>query len=625
MNGIIYFELEGGTFTDPSFSSDFLRGEQGTKVEIDIPDPVMEGYYFVGWREKTKDGKYRVINKRLDPTDGRSYYYYPYGSDTFYAYFEPLVTINFNLTEGSEKGKLIAPELGSENFIENSLRGYATKSLFSDRYLPTADAKDMHLNFAYWYTEYPLLSSTDENGNEHYSLSTGSSKGEYPFDKSFSSDMQFPLDSSITLYAKWNPDPRITVHFNMIGKDDTFSFQAVNTIQPELTSMMKEEFGIDYSTLSDAYYYTDKEGTDYRFAGFYLDSQFTKPFHLNNNIYSNDIDLYLRWNKEVHITLDYGEGTKDGMHEIILDGYYEGDVIKEEDLEAYAPTKENADFLGYTKDGVDYRYNLPLRQDITLVAKYDDYPILTLQFDYPLGYPEGEKIEGMEIILRKDTDISSNLQSFESKITDESLVAKNYFYLETKDGKEKKIYINDYKMPQSSTTWKLTLDYKAKLILTTMANITGDYSELPDKTDKYFKSDTSLSEADFPDLKTDYYQEGNERPYLYNGLYSDKEMTKKITLPLFKASSHEERPIVQIYRKMTKAVSLSFQGEDGTILENRPYYVIPGDDVSDYLNEIQAIVGSNKKLYVKNDDGTESLLSTIMPEKDSVIIVRDAA
>ncbi len=625
MNGIIYFELEGGSFTDPSFASNFLRGEQGTKVEIEIPDPVKEGYYFVGWREKTKDGKYRVINKRLDSTDGNSYYYYPYGSDTFYAYFEPLVTIQFDLTQGKEEGKLIAPELGAENFTDNSLRGYATKSLFSNRYLPTADAKSMHLNFAYWYTEYPFVSSTDENGNEHYSLDSSSTKGEYPFDKSFSSNMQFPLDSTITLYAKWNPDPKITVHFNMEGKDDTYSFQAVDTIQPELTTLMKEEFNIDYSVNADAYYYTDTNEKKYRFAGFYLDESYSKPFHLDNNIYSNDIDLYLKWEKELFITLDYKEGTKDGKHQMVLDGYYENDILKEEDLKEYAPAKENADFLGYTRNGTDFRFNLPLHEDITLEAKYDDYPTLTLHYDYPIGYSEADKMEDTKLTLKKDSDIEDALNQFESGIQDESLVCKDYYHIETIDGKKKTIPVSEFKMPSSSMTWNLTLDYKAKLILKTMANISLDYEELSkEEVEKYFKKDSSLSESNFPDLKKEYKKENNERPYLFDGLYSDHGLTKSVFLPVFQSSSHTERPMLTIYRKMTKAILLSFEKEDGSKYTDS-LYVIPEAKLSDYLLEIEKIVGSNKKLYLKNDDGTETILSTLLPGKDSTIIVKSAS
>ena len=86
VTGRIYFDLDGGVFTDESFSTEMLVGDAGTPVEIKIPDPVKEGYYFVGWREKNSDGSYRQISKKLT-SDGTLSYFYPYGNDTFYAYF----------------------------------------------------------------------------------------------------------------------------------------------------------------------------------------------------------------------------------------------------------------------------------------------------------------------------------------------------------------------------------------------------------------------------------------------------------------------------------------------------------------------------------------------------------
>ena len=95
LTGRIYFDLNGGVFLDNSFSTNYLSGQSGTPVKVNIPDPYKEGYYFVGWREKTKEGSYREINKRR-AEDGSAYYYYPYGSDTFYAYFEPLLSQTIN-------------------------------------------------------------------------------------------------------------------------------------------------------------------------------------------------------------------------------------------------------------------------------------------------------------------------------------------------------------------------------------------------------------------------------------------------------------------------------------------------------------------------------------------------
>ena len=90
--GRINFVLNGGSFVSPAFSTEYLEGTAGERIEVEIPDCKKEGYFFVGWMEKDKNGKYRAIDKRISDDGKDSYYFYPYGSTTLYAYFEPLVS-----------------------------------------------------------------------------------------------------------------------------------------------------------------------------------------------------------------------------------------------------------------------------------------------------------------------------------------------------------------------------------------------------------------------------------------------------------------------------------------------------------------------------------------------------
>jgi hypothetical protein len=107
--GRIYFVTNDGTITDKNFSTDYLEGVSGTPIKIELPKVVKTGYYFVGWREKDSQGNYRAITK-LVAEDGSDYYYYPYGNDTLYAYFEPETTLHLRSLQGPECCLCLAQE-----------------------------------------------------------------------------------------------------------------------------------------------------------------------------------------------------------------------------------------------------------------------------------------------------------------------------------------------------------------------------------------------------------------------------------------------------------------------------------------------------------------------------------
>ena len=624
ISGTIYFELEGGKFTDESFSASYLTGEAGQPVLIDIPDPVKDGYFFVGWREKTTDGSYRVINKRLYE-NGNSYYYYPYGSDTFYAYFEPLVTIDFDLTQGNSEGKLIAPKYQSEHFSDHTLSGYASKSIPSTDYLPTADATSQHLNFQYWYLKYPLISSTDENKTIHYSLDTSQAEGEYRFDKAFEGSMAFLLDSNITLYAKWEADPSITVHFNMAGFED-YTFQAKDTATEELMALMNEKFDIDYNVTADNYYYTNSNDSEkYRFHGFYLNAEFTQIFSLDSSIGEGNFDLYLRWDKEISITFNYNGGTLNGESSHTIDtGYYGGDILGNLVLDDYRPTKEYASFISYQLNGKKFSFDrdaLP-NEDIELVATYDEYPTLYLKYDYPTTLDDSLKEEDKEYRFALGESLSSALTSFKSALAaHQELTPVNFYILDSSNEVRDFTLTN---MPDTNMTVYLKVNYTPIVHVATLANVTTDYETLADTDldtgyqanyDFYFQS--SFSQADL--TNTTSLIKKSDATYLFNGFYYDSALTNKVTFPLALNSSHDSIPELTLYRKMTKAITLTFK-EESTLATIGTLSVIPGGQTIDYASEIATLCGSYTSLIV--NDGTSAVLGNILPSSDCEILVK---
>lgn len=637
ISGHIDFVLEGGEFTDPDFQTSYLEGPAGTPIFVDIPDPVKEGYFFVGWREKDNNGAYREINKRLY-SDGKSYYYYPYGTDTFYAYFEPLTTLTFELgDEVSEASTLVAPVLGSSYFSGNKLSGYASKSLPSTSYLPTADGSADHLNFQYWYTEYPLVSSVDENDQKHYQIDTTQEKGEYRFDTSFGTDsMCFPIDSDVTLYAAWTADPTITVYFNIDGIEPV-SFQAKDSIAEELTSLMNEKLGIDFDTEADAYYYPS-DTKEKRFAGFYLDTEYKSLFALDSPISDESFSLYLKWENQVDVTLDYDGGTYNGeTSHTFSDIYYENDFLGSDLYDTYQPTKENASFLGYTLEGSSFSFDLdPLPgEDITLKAIYQDYPTLTLKYDFPDDYTgENASLTDGTIRAKAGDSLTSYLSAFESQITDTSLCFAGYYVL---NASSDEVDFTPTSMPYDDTTYYLRLNYKKPISIETYYNPSSDYVALSDSGTYSGYFGTSI--ADDGTVTQDLLQESTfsgytdaitvgDSTYLYDGTYYDSAFTNEVYFPLYGESSHSVISTLSLYRKMTKAITLSFYDYDTRTSLDKSLLVLPGHLLSEYDTALTSLLGSGySETYslIAEIDGSEVEIKTILPSVDTIIYLKTKA
>ena len=614
LTGRIYFDLNGGVFLDNSFSTNYLSGQSGTPVKVNIPDPYKEGYYFVGWREKTKEGAYREINKRR-AEDGNAYYYYPYGSDTFYAYFEPLVTYTFDLGISSEDGgSFVAPLYDATSFSNNKLNGYASKTIPNTDYLPTAVSNNTHLHFQYWYLEYPLVSSIDEQNLKHYSLDTTQEKGEYRFDKAFGTDyMSFLLDKDTTLYAKWEEDTTITVHFNMNDMED-YSFQGNTSIETELIDLMYEKFRINLNEEAEYYYYP-RQSKNFRFHGFYLDEEFTQPFPLNSSIASTDFDLYLSWEKRVTVTLDYngGEVSSESSH-TFSNTYYENDILGAELLEQFTPTRGDADFSYYTLEGVEFIFDrTPLPDhDITLVAQYNSYPSLTLHYDYPDNYL-GDKLNDFTYHIKSGSDITDVLDSFKAAVNAPSLSIEN-FYIKDADKKEPFSFVE---MPLNDLEAYLLLNYRSKYQVQTYYNPDTSYILLEDSTVVDYL-DSTLKEEDLASLKDRLNKE--DVIYLFDGFYSDDTLSKTLSLPLSTSTSHEQVNQLNLYRKMSKAIILTFYDYTTRDPLNLSLPILKGKRLVDYEGELHELLGDYQRLVI-DDGGVERTISSILPSSDTIVYV----
>ncbi len=621
--GKIIFDLSGGTWTDPTFSAEYLEGIAGTRVQVRIPEVQKPGYFFVGWREMNpKTKKYSDVATWQDET-GAKFFKYSYGTIVYHAYFEPLTTLKFHLTRAKDrKGALVAPLLGSENFDldQGVLNGYVSKKIASTSYLPSATGDNLH--FQYWYTKYPLIkkerpSSEDASLGEaydtHYVFDTSKDEGVYRFDEQFLDidKMEFPEaeTNSIDLYAFWKDDPKMTIHFNLPGIDDQ-TYYYPDKASDKLIEAVKDALNISFDTQS--YYPIDSK--KYRFEGLFLDSSFESPFYLESEDKREDFDIYLRWNRKVSIVLDPDGGVL--SDETVSGDWYVSDTLSSDFLAKHTPIRENAFFLRYEVKGKAFDPEAPIEEEmldendrLVLKACYDEYPLLTVSFDYPTGY-SGEKKDDVKRQVRPGEDISAFLEATRSEITDPVLSVGNYSCASSSLPRV---------MPKVSLSLSLRLDYRAKIKIISLYNPSGSYvqdeSLLPGQS--VLMQDTPMNLADFPGVNEAVVIA--DRKYLFHGYFQDTALTKEVEFPLYCSPSHTDQEVLTYYRKMTKAVRLSFfdlstgQEIDGTLS------VLPSASLEDYQSQLQALVGSYSHLYADAAKTIEIL--TLLPDSDCTLYV----
>lgn len=628
VEGTIFFDLDGGSFTDPTFNTTSLVGEAGTRINIQIPNAYKEGYYFVGWREKDSAGNYREITPKIDSETGEYYYVYPYGTDTLYAYFEPLVEIAFDLTDAvNRNGQLIAPTIDvDKSFSDGVLNGYANKTIPSEDYLPIASGDNLY--FSYWYTEYPLVRREEDN-TSHYYLDTAQPIGEYPFVEQFESGMVFPAvedSQQLVLKAKWQEYPRVTVHFNIDGySDESFQVERNATISKELEDLMLAKLDLDLTAAKDEYLFTSQDGNIYRFDGFFLDSSLTKQFNIDSSLSISDIDLYLKWSRQIEVTLDYDGGLFDNASSMSVVAY-EGDALGES-YDEIKPTKDNADFIGFYNGDVKFnfvRYQLPA-EDLTLVARYEEYPTLTFSYSYPEDYI-GDKETDLTFIFKENSDITSALEQARNFDSDDTLMVGEFYTLV---GGEKNSFTATI-MPEDDTIIYVELLYKPLINLITLFGKDDSYQTgeegltyLSKSIDHnaYLDEETVFTAGDSTySLKNDYVFE--DKIYLYDGLYADIGFSSRIELPYALSFSTDKRNEITLYRKMTEAIKLNFYMREGEelISMNKSLNVLPDKYLSDYIDDLQDLLGDFDHLEIKVGDVYQTI-TTFLPSVDSDILV----
>ena len=401
-----------------------------------------------------------------------------------------------------------------------------------------------------------------------------------------------------------------------------------------LIAQIKRDLGIDFGAEATGYRYYPVETKEHRFAGFYTDPAFKNPISLNSSIMDNDMDIYLKWDDHINVVLDYAGGMVNGLTSETFSDYYEGDILGTEFYDAHLPVKDSGDFLYFVdeKGGV-FNFIHPLPDtDLLLTAVYDDYPILSLNYDYPDNF-EGTRLENKSFVVKPGESIVSYLTDFEKALesvedTNNHLDATYFYSLDTQ-GKE--IVNINTDMPMENFTLNLKIFYQWSFKVKTFANLSadGNYTEVPNLTySQYFNMKDIV---DYDSLGVDFMGEQtlDGATYLYNGLYLDEASKVPVTdkdfdtlglaqLPLSVVNDNQESVVEKKFiRRLTKAITLTFK-ETGQ--EDKMMKIVPGSKLARYESAIQELLGNYTRLYVV-EEGVQKNIVTILPKEDMVVYV----
>lgn len=621
------------SFVDSTYNSYELKGPSGTKIENGLPDVKQEGYYFVGWREKDSKGNYREITELKDSDSNNSYFYYPYGTDTLYPYFEKEVKITF---DGGENSTIVALATTSTDFnsTDHTYSGYTNKAITSTSLLPTASKENAR--FQYWYTTKKIVKvNNTEGGGYHYTLDENSETGTYRFDEAFGANYMTFLDSDFTLYAYYEENPFVTINFGISGVQD-YVFQAYDeNIEQKIKNAIKASLNVEYT--NDVLYYP-KDNPTKKLAGIYLDNERTISTSLDIKVNNKNVSLFLSWNDKTSVTLNYNGGKVGDDTKKVLNDYYINDTIAEDVIENYVPTKENAKFIGWKlSDGTDF---IPGKTKVTknmeIIAQFSDNPVLTVNFVYPLNYPRTDWSvttkqfsagESVKSYLEDLVDIGG---TYASKL-DDDYESFGSVYQATNDTASKSlsemkfVEITDATMASSDTTYYIPVVVKEGVTLKTYVDGTHKVS---DDVTKYFSNSDNITLDSFGNnLDADVLNaEDEDDVKIFEGLYTD-EAFKNEYVTIRNGISYDVTDVDHktylgsstLYRNLVTGVYFDFKKVDGTDLGK--IALIPGKKVLD--NNVKARLKNYGVEYSHlYEDASCTIEITTVPSTTQTIYVK---
>ena len=200
-----------------------------------------------------------------------------------------------------------------------------------------------------------------------------------------------PITESIDLYAKWEKNTYTITFYSEEGSD----------VEP-----MTAKYG---DTIESPAAPTK---TGYAFAGWYTSASYgaDEKFAFGEDIITDNIDLYARWETPRKVSFDYGDETETAA--IVPDG----ETVEEPE----EPTQDGYVFkYWYIKDGdgTAYSFDTPVTSDISLVAKWAELS------DYYITGSFSEWKQASSARMEKDS-AGTNLAVLENFVVDAGTTLK---------------------------------------------------------------------------------------------------------------------------------------------------------------------------------------------------------
>lgn len=215
--GSIVFDLHGGTFNSNISQVELeskLKGVSGTKVEVIVPDAVLDGYTFDNWyyncESSNTSSLCTSVSNKIDFIDNNVTI--PYKDVMVHANYKKNSSITFNFNQS-----YFNQAYEDETYI---LDGYDTKVIaYNDKPTQTkTEIPNMYLDTSKWYL--------DRECTKEANLSN------------FTAENQ-------TVYAKWNYDPTLTI----LNGNGVQNGQFTNTSDKSIMMYVKKDKFLQYDDL----------------------------------------------------------------------------------------------------------------------------------------------------------------------------------------------------------------------------------------------------------------------------------------------------------------------------------------------------------------------------------------
>jgi len=303
--------------------------------------------------------------------------------------YEWYVFKGWSLESGGNDRKIVQPgELTvSENIVLYACWVKKTKVSFVSEYgivpEPVTVEYDVDEN---WYFSIPKPKIEIENSERQFFNGYLYSDGTRPTQNLEGNLLCLKPDNpEITLYAEWKTG--ILVHFYEYFEKDPIDLVLPEECYPTYYTDCTYSFSTDSQYYINFFDYAQREG--YTVRKFCDNQNFSGNPYKWDKKFTDDCNVYAKWEKVITVTLDPANGEKPKTRRVFEDDYisYRYEIGTGGEFEyslgsqsGFFPKKSGFSFAGWYKGDTKVEEDIPLMEDVTLVAKYVDPVVLSLVY-----------------------------------------------------------------------------------------------------------------------------------------------------------------------------------------------------------------------------------------------------